>query len=493
MSIQHYFNITELGTMRDNLMNKGSHPLPAITAGLDKAICLLNKKSENGNAAPTILDGLESTLEFFEKLVSPIFGELYKEKLTNVLEILSEDSGNTGLEKSKIIRKIQIIFINFEISDLFLKAQISNSNINDQNEKELTQRIIGAINAEVAIQELFRGVDPLKRDAMIREIGSSIDYLDCSNLEKGNALKLINFCPNLSTLVLTGCEIDDMWITDLVKFAVLPKLTVLDLSTNKIGPTGAAILAEWEFLNELICLKLDDNCIGDEGVTALVNSKYLKKKLIGLGLSSNQIGPRGAATLAHSSILMGLHYLGLGHNKIGPQGAAGLACSTVLMGLEYPSLIGLDLVDNQIGNQGMIALAATGFLKKLKILDLGSNQIGDEGVEAFVKFRLLQLKELSLWDNKIGNKGMIALADPDFFAGLTHLGLARNRIGDESMKTLASSIQTLATSNVLTLELLDFRSNEIGSEGTEILDKVLNNLGHVKPSVLFKTPRITYI
>ena len=75
-----------------------------------------------------------------------------------------------------------------------------------------------------------------------------------------------------------------------------------------------------------------------------------------------------------------------------------------------PKLKTLGLNYNQIGDEGVVALAEAvgkGALPKLKTLGLGDNQIGDEGVvalaEAVGKGALPKLEELNLVSNQIGD------------------------------------------------------------------------------------------
>ena len=79
----------------------------------------------------------------------------------------------------------------------------------------------------------------------------------------------------------------------------------------------------------------------------------------------------------------------------------------------------LDLRFNQIGDQGVTALAeacAGGALPSLRSLDLQCNAIGDVGLSALASTcaggaQLPQLKELYLYSNNIGDTGCAALAE----------------------------------------------------------------------------------
>ena len=98
-------------------------------------------------------------------------------------------------------------------------------------------------------------------------------------------------------------------------------LTSLNLGFNRIGPEGAASLANSPNLASLTSLNLDCNLIGDEGAASLANSANLAS-LTSLDLKYNQIGDEGAARLANSTNLTSLISLDLEYNQIGFEGAA---------------------------------------------------------------------------------------------------------------------------------------------------------------------------
>ena len=130
-----------------------------------------------------------------------------------------------------------------------------------------------------------------------------------------------------------------------------------------------------------------------------------------LNLSINKFGADGMrallAELGHASRLLRLTTLDLTGNALGPAGAAALAATLGRGAL--PKLEVLKLGRNDIGNEGLIALAPPlRQLKHLKDVYLHSNQIGDEGVEALLanlgSEELRRLRTLNLERNRISCK-----------------------------------------------------------------------------------------
>ncbi len=119
-----------------------------------------------------------------------------------------------------------------------------------------------------------------------------------------------------------------------------------------------------------------------------------------------------------------------------------IAMSSVLASIR--SLTHLYSHVNHVGEQGVAAFAAsladTPSLEVLR-LDLGECNIGDEGAKALVESLAYSpsLDELFMSNNNIGDEGLIALAS-FVFPCLKRLYLCDNNIGDQCVEALASAL-----------------------------------------------------
>ena len=109
-------------------------------------------------------------------------------------------------------------------------------------------------------------------------------------------------------------------------------------------------------------------------------------------------------------------------------------------------------------------LAAADLLKPIKELWLFENKIGCEGARYLAEsFKFPNLRYLSLYSNKIGPDGVEALAQSPHFSHLETLALSFNRVGDHGAVALAHS------KNLPRLHTLHLDGNGIGREGMEAL------------------------
>ncbi|HYT94378.1 MAG TPA: TIGR02996 domain-containing protein [Gemmataceae bacterium] len=179
-----------------------------------------------------------------------------------------------------------------------------------------------------------------------------------------------------------------------------------------------------------------------------------------LDIRGNDIGPDGVRALAESVHTSNLTALNLRSADGGPEGAAALAASPYLA-----RLTGLDLWENYIGDQGAAALAGSPQLTNLTELVLNENQIGPEGMTSLARSRYLtRLTELYLYQNPIGDVGAEALAASEAFATLRTLRVLAADIGDAGAKALAAS------PHLGGLQMLDLRFNaDIGPWAAERL------------------------
>jgi hypothetical protein len=208
--------------------------------------------------------------------------------------------------------------------------------------------------------------------------------------------------------------VQEFTVNQLLGVAAYYSLVIESIPTNgdpsRLSLTGLCGLTPDDFffavsmgaLESIKSLDLSNNDIGDEGMKAL----------------SNEIAKR---------LLPHLEVLNLGSNKIGRTGIESFADAikpTTDKPAVLPSLVELHLGNNLICKLGMRAFATaitpteenfSGALGKLKVLDLDNNQIDSDGLialsGAISKYALVNLQELSLRENNIGDVGIITFAN----------------------------------------------------------------------------------
>ena len=281
-----------------------------------------------------------------------------------------------------------------------------------------------------------------------------------------------------------------------------PHLSVLKLSYNNLGDTGAAIIATGFVVSEghhknLSVLDLGFNGIGDDGCAALsLHAVAGNHTLRVLYLSGNRIGERGALSLSgamlHGCSLTSLH---MSANRIGAIGVQAIAravaeneaCqNTQAVQLNAPatnassteqiekhtmqelylgeismeanafvpipsmlltnlSLRVLCLSNTGIDDQSMALLAQALSRNKnvpLESVQLSFNQITCAGVECFMNavWGSKTLRELKLDNNKIRDRGTQLSAVALTAISIEVLDLGFNRVTNVGIKALMKSI-----------------------------------------------------
>ncbi len=251
---------------------------------------------------------------------------------------------------------------------------------------------------------------------------------------------------------LAGNQLTDRGAESLSHSPHLDELRELDLSQNRIGPAGAAALSRSGHLRSLEVLRLSENRLGDRGLAALVGSGHLES-VRHLALGSNQIGPEGAAALRHSSAMPTLEVVDLSGNRLGPEGALALN-----RWLTTDQLRRLDLSRNSLGDFGLVCLAgitssSNGSSAEPESpqvpppsgleLNLSWNQLGDQGIEALAYSpRWSHISVLDLRYNSVGDAGAVALAGSPYLNRLSRLLVHFNKIGSAGRNALLQRFGT---------------------------------------------------
>lgn len=240
---------------------------------------------------------------------------------------------------------------------------------------------------------------------------ASVAELDLCNNELGNAgaalLARSPFLKSLESLDLAFNGLDDAGVTSLSRSSDFPNLTALSLNDNaRITTAGLRELSESPFFAGLTTLDISGNDVDDAGVQVIAGGSGFPR-LHTLRLKGNRIGDGGAAVLGRSPLLVRMlarsPRLDLRENEIGPAGAASLAATAALDRCTV-----LDLADNFLADRGFAALVESRHLSRVHTLKLGGNQITDAAIGATrttLPAFLARLRSLDLSRNRLTRHG----------------------------------------------------------------------------------------
>jgi uncharacterized protein (TIGR02996 family) len=247
----------------------------------------------------------------------------------------------------------------------------------------------------------------------------------------------------LKELSLAGNGLGPSACEALARGPLAAGLRALDLSRNPIGPTGAAALSGPSGLGGLTCLDVSQCQLTTEGARSLLEAPHLQH-LNQFGLGDNDIADITSLPECGHLCLLG--------NPLGENGIARLAQCQPLRRLRSLSLAGCGVTPGPLG-----ALARVGWLSSLSALDLGNNLLGEDGVVALMRRGALgTLASLGLAGCGLEDRAVRRLAGADCLARLSCLHLEDNRVGTEGAKALAGLGGLIA---------LCLDSNPVGDEG----------------------------
>ncbi len=267
--------------------------------------------------------------------------------------------------------------------------------------------------------------------------------------------------PTLTTLNLSRKDLTDKDILILCQaLETNTSLKKLYLEWNQIGDEGAIALARHK---EFTTLTFFANNITDIGAKAFKNHHALTTLI----LQGNPVGAEGLAAIKTmltlnkaQKIWPGLKWNSPGSEPHEPVAAPVKQSSqideTILRKLRNndPSLVELSLTKQKLTDADVLILCEA--LKKntaVKTLNLWNNQIGDQGAIALAQNKTLTTLQLGC--NKISDAGAKALSLNKSF---TTLHLQTNQVGDLGAAALSQST---------TLKALDLRKNKITDTGAQ--------------------------
>ncbi len=299
---------------------------------------------------------------------------------------------------------------------------------------------------------MFKSSVDTKFKAYIKKRLSSLDdgvlefdpqYRNISDTEVEQLVEILKdpteFVAPVTEIVLSSHQLGDGAASALATLDI----QTLDLSGNNIGPKGAESLAKNETLQTLI---LSSNPIEDDGAVELsMNQNIHTLKVANCGITST-----GGKALLSSGKLKDLDLSGNGITED-----------------DIPELIpkrieSLNLSNNFIGPEGAERLAKS---SSIEWLNLSDNDIGNKGAASFSENKVL--KELFLDGNNLDDGCADALSNMS--AGSERLGLAYNGFSKQAQALLFSE------SHKKKRKMIDLSNN-----GTEDIPSERPNPGDLK-------------
>jgi uncharacterized protein (TIGR02996 family) len=213
-------------------------------------------------------------------------------------------------------------------------------------------------------------------------------------------------------------------------------LTELGFEFDGITADGLEALGRTPLFARLSALELRSNAMPPELLADALGAVRRPGALKRLSLAANRLTGRGAENLFSLPVMRGLEHLDLADNQfLGPSGAKALAESGILGSVRI-----LDLEDTHPGVEGIRALVETGALVGVRCLYLPECGLGPVAVQALAQSDVLRaLRVLNLSGNRVRDKGAAAIAGSSALAGLLELDLADAELTDVGARALVGS------------------------------------------------------
>lgn len=217
-----------------------------------------------------------------------------------------------------------------------------------------------------------------------------------------------------------------------------------------IDASGLQALVAWPGMSRLRSLTLSANDVRRRGLRVLLRSPAVSglKELV---LCNSGLGGQAMQEFASATPQLQLDVLDLGQNLLRDLGAEHLARAPCLGELKV-----LQLDRCEIGSAGARALAGAPFLGGLRQLHVNSNRFGPEGLRALLEAEPQELHTLQMIDNDLGDEGVSSLAESAASDVLLDVNLAQNGLTDQAAQALARS------QHLQNLLVLGLTGNRIG-------------------------------
>jgi uncharacterized protein (TIGR02996 family) len=299
---------------------------------------------------------------------------------------------------------------------------------------------------ELSIQGYFAERREVERfaDAPLLTTLRALNIRDCSlGIDGFRRLVESPYLWNLKALRLPSNSIGNAGISALFDAPALTSLEELDLSeTDNYGrygedpiieAAGVQELVTWPGMAQLRSLTLSGNSVGREGLHALLRSPRATalKELI---LRDNGLTSQAMQEFGDAGSQLQLDVLDLGENFLHDLGAAYLASAPCLCELK---VLALDRCE--IESSGARHLARAPFLGSLRRLNVNDNSFGPDGLQALLDAKPQELHTLQMVNNELGDEGVAHLAKSPASDTLLEVDLARNDVAEKAVQALVRS------------------------------------------------------
>ncbi len=300
-------------------------------------------------------------------------------------------------------------------------------------------------------------------DALVAIIGQpwtqTLRLMDLSmnrlGLDAARALARAPHLSQLHTLQLGYNALGDRGVIAISLSGALSGLRSLDMTRVGMQQDGAEALARSVFAGQLHALSLGANWLGEDGMVALGSRVW--PALTALDLQENRIDQAGIEALAARAGWPALRRLDLRRNLLERAGARALAWWSA------PPLVSLNVQDNQLGDAGVHHLLESSRWRALEELDLAENEVTAQGVLALTQaLHLPNLRTLRLGQNALGPSAM-QLWRADTLRALRVLELDRASLQDAGVEALCG------WEGCATLHALELSENALTARACEAL------------------------
>ncbi len=217
---------------------------------------------------------------------------------------------------------------------------------------------------------------------------------------------------------------------------------------------------ESELKNDPETLKLTGRYLATDEVTILANFDRVRtvKKL---DLSDNQINDEALKILFESPHLAGVETLNLDINFLTDEGMLAIAKSAEVA---IVNLKTLTLSDNKLTDASLAEWVHSDHFQRLERLDAGWNQVGNATAKALAQPGALKaLRVLELERSYLDAEGIREFLQGEVAGRLEELNLTANKLNDEAAQVLAEC------PNLKSLKILRLSQNLIGDPGARAL------------------------
>jgi uncharacterized protein (TIGR02996 family) len=271
-------------------------------------------------------------------------------------------------------------------------------------------------------------------------------------------------CANLSTLnslTLGSGNIGPAGMEALVSSPHLSGLESLSLRGHPVGDEGLIHLSRSPLASRLTELDLMCTQVREEGLLAFLAACPSRLRRIHLGAYERAlVTGNGLNALVGCESLTGLTDLFLSGVPLTPEHVRCLATNPCFASLRHLRFA-MSRFDDPMAEE----LAASPHLRNLRSIDLQNNHVGVRGITALARSAVLDtVTSLELFNNNgIADAGIVALAGSEHVGKLRRLSLVSTGLGLEGLRAIANS------RHLAQLRSLDVQSSRFGDAGARVL------------------------